>query len=79
MSGFGAINPAIWLFLALLIVSGILMSKNRWWGCFSGVIVGFALIWMGTQDTGQLISEMPIGVAICIYYLICGFIVYKKQ
>ena len=32
---------------------------------------------MGTKDTGQIVSETPIGIIMCIYYLACGIISFK--
>ncbi len=38
------------------------------------------LIYMGTQETGQIINEMPIGIIVFIFYIICGsFIFYKNK
>jgi hypothetical protein len=35
---------------------------------------------MGTQETGQIINEMPIGIIVFIFYIICGsFIFYKNK
>lgn len=78
--GLGAINPAVWFFVALLIISAILMSQNKWWGSILGIVVGITLIYMSTQYTGQPIDiEKPIGIVFCVYYLICGFSLFRKN
>lgn len=79
-SGVGSINPAVWLFIVLLVVSAIFMSKGKWWGSLGGIIVGLVLIYMSTQYTGQVIDiERPIGIAFIVYYLICGIMLYRNK
>lgn len=78
IGSFRAINPFVWVALAMLMISGILMNKKKWWGCILGIFIGILLIYMGTQETGQIVSETPIGIIMCIYYIICGVVSYKK-
>ncbi len=79
-SGFGSINPAAWFFVALLFVAAVLLSKNKWWGALFGVIVGLILIRMSFQYTGQLIDiESPLGIALCLFYVVCGIILFRKR
>ena len=77
-SSFGSINPFVWIALVMLLISGILMDKNKWWGCVPGILIGILLIYMGTKETGQIIKETPFGIAICIYYIMCAVISYKS-
>ena len=65
--------------LLLLFISGMLMNKNKWFGCFLGIIIGIILIYMGTQETGQIIKETPFGIILCLYYIVCGIITYKNS
>ncbi len=75
---FGAINPMVWLCIAFMFISAVLMLKGKWYGCIGGFAVGGILIYMSTKYTGQIIDiEKPLGIILCIYYLICGCIVYK--
>ena len=76
--GFSAVHPVAWVITVLLGASALLMYQNRWWGCLLGVAVGLVFVYMGTRETGQIINESPIGVLVCGYYLICGFISYKS-
>lgn len=78
-SGFGSIHPLAWCFVALLFVSAVLMLKNKWWGCIGGLLTGGVIIYMGTQYTGQVINESPIGIGLCIYFIICGIICYRAR
>ncbi len=79
VSGFGAIHWGAWVCVASLFLSGVLMSSHKWWGCLFGVVVGGILIYMGTQYTGQIINEMPIGIIVSVFYGIIGFYIYKKK
>ena len=72
-SGFGAIHPAAWLCIAMLFMSAVLLAKKNWLGCIPGILVGVILIWMSFQSTGQVIDiEMPLGVALILFYILSG-------
>lgn len=80
ISGIGPISPVVVIWLVLFWASGILLSRNLSWGGLLGILPAIHLIYMGTQDTGQIINEMPIGVSVLIFYIICGgFIFYKGK
>lgn len=69
---------AVWLILFL--TSGILLSKNIFWGSLLGTLPAIHMIYMGTQDTGQIINEIPIGIIVFVFYIICGgFIFFKSK
>lgn len=55
------------------------MENNKWWGCILGIAIGLLLIYMGTQETGQIIKETPFGITMCIYYIVCAFLSYRKS
>ena len=72
-SGFGAIHPAVWLCIAMLFLSEVLMAQKRWFGCIPGILVGVILIWMSFQSTGQVIDiEMPLGIVLILFYILSG-------
>lgn len=77
--GFSSIHPLAWCFVVLLLVSAILMLKNKWWGCIGGLFTGGILIYMGMQYTGQIINESPICIVLCIYYALCGLLCSKQK
>ena len=77
-SGFGAIHPAVWLCIAMLFVSAVLLANKKWLGCIPGILVGVILIWMSFQATGQVIDiEMPLGLALILFYILSGNTVMK--
>ena len=79
VSSFATINPFVWLSLILLFISGLLMNKNKWWGCIFGILIGVLLIYMGSRETGQIIKETPFGIIMCIYYIVCALVSNKKK
>lgn len=74
-----SINPIAWVALFLLLISGILMYLKKWWGSVLGIVVGLLLIYMGLQETGQIIKETLFGVVLIVYYMLCGFISSKDN
>ena len=79
VSFLGSVNSFVWLALLLLLVGAVLLNKNKWWGSIFGILVGCLLIYMGTQETGQIIKETPFGIIMIVYYIICGVVSYKNK
>lgn len=79
LDGTGAIYPVVAVWLALFWIAGVLLSKAMFWGGLFGAIPALHLIYMGTQETGQIISETPIGIVVLLYYAVCIYFVYKKN
>ena len=79
-SGIGAIHPAVWLCIALLFASAILMAKKKWFGCIPGILVGATLICMSFRYTGQIIDiEKPLGIVLILFYILSGLISQKEK
>ena len=74
LSGVKSFEIWVWVLLALMFLSGILLFMKKPWGCLLGVIPGAVFAVMGRYDTGQLINETPIGIALILFYLLCGLI-----
>lgn len=80
IGGIGAISPVVAVWLIFFLTSGILLSKDMFWGGLLGALPAIHLIYMGNQETGQIINEMPIGIIVLIFYIVCGsFIFYKGK
>lgn len=79
-SSIGAISPFVAVWLVLFLTSGILLSKDMFWGGLLGILPAIHLIYMGTQETGQIINEIPIGIIVSVFYVVCSsFIFYKNK
>ena len=73
-SGFGAIHPAVWLCIAMLFVSAVLLDNKKWYGCIPGALVGVLLTWMSFQYTGQVIDiERALGRILIVLYAVYGY------
>lgn len=80
VDSFIRLNPIIWVWLAMLLTSGIFMLNNKWWGCIFGILFGLYLIILGIMSLGhpaKFINEMPFGIMLCIYYGYFGMDLYK--
>jgi hypothetical protein len=71
--------PSVIIWISLFAISGFILSKNYFWGGLFGLFPAIHLMYMGTQDTGQIISETPIGIAIFVFYVGCGYIAYRNN
>lgn len=77
--GIGAVHPIVIVWLALFLAAGVLLSKDKFWGGLFGVIPAAAFIYMGTQTTGQIFNEAPVGIVVLLYYAVCIYCVYKNK
>ncbi len=77
----GPISPMVFVWIGLFATSGILLAKGMFWGGFLGMLPGLYLMYMSTVDTGQVIHiEMPLGIAVVAFYLICGgYVLYRQK
>lgn len=73
------LEPIAYVWLFLIIFTGIAFIKDKWWGCISGILAGIWLIYMDIKVSGQVIKQWPLGLSICIYYLICGIVLFKAK
>ena len=71
-------TPVVWIIDILLILSGLLLCKNKWWGCIFGVVVGVILVYMGLQETGQIFKEYLIGLPLIVFYIVCGIYIANR-
>ncbi|MFI3284400.1 MAG: hypothetical protein R3Y57_04890, partial [Erysipelotrichaceae bacterium] len=79
LSEVNAISTMVIVWLILFWIAGTLLSKSMFWGGLMGIIPAVCFIYMGTQETGQIISETPIGIVVLLYYAICAYCVYRKS
>ena len=78
--GLGMISVKEVMWIALFLISGFLLSKEKVWGCLFGMIPGIVFVWMSTKDTGQVINiELPLGIAIIGFFVECGIGIYRKS
>lgn len=67
------------LLLALL-AGSLLLAKGKSWGSLFGLIPTAVFVYMSTRYTGSTIKmELLVGIALAIFYIICGTVIYKKR
>lgn len=79
LDGIGALHPVVAVWMAMFWIAGVLLNNGMYWGGLFGLIPAVCFIYMGTQETGQIISETPIGIIVLLYYAVCIYLVYKKN
>jgi len=73
--GIGGFQPIAFVYILCPVAAGILLRKDKWWGCLFGVAMGVVLLYMGSQHTGQVIDiEGPMGWGFVIYYTAMGLV-----
>ena len=73
-------SPLWYIWAVLLWLSGFLLTKEKTWGCVLGLFPAVHLMYMSMQYTGQVINiELPLGLITAIYFLACGYVVWKKN
>ena len=76
--GFSVISIEEVAWLVAFFVSGLLLDKGKFLGGAFGLIPAGAFMYMSTRYTGQVINiELPLGIVIAVYYIICSIAVYK--
>ncbi len=80
ISGAGIEVSMVLIWLVCFWASAFLLHKGFFWGGIFGIIPAIHMIYMGTQYTGQVINiEIPLGIALLIFYGILGFCLWKKR
>ena len=80
LTGAGLEMSMILVWLACFWISALLLHKGLFWGGVFGLIPAINMIYMGTQETGQVINiEIPLGIAVFLFYVILGFYIWKKR
>ena len=66
--GFGGFQPIAIVNICLPIAAGILLRKNKWWGCLFGVAMGAVLIFTG------MTAARIAGTVLAVYYIVMGIV-----
>ena len=77
-AGMVSLRQVVWL--ALFLLSGYLLAKGEFWGSVAGLLPAMEFIIMSTRYTGQIASiELPLGIALAVFYAVCGIMVYRNN
>lgn len=75
----GAVQPATIIWLAPFWIAGWLLSQSIYWGGLIGMIPAIYMIYLGSQETGQIINATPMAIVILIYYAGAIYLAYKNS
>lgn len=73
--GVSGFQPIAFAYIILPILAGILLRKNKWWGCFFGIAMGGLLLWSGRNMMVAFIA----GLILVAYYIIMGLTCAASQ
>ena len=76
ISGFKSIAFA---YMGLPIVAGILLRKNKWWGCILGMTMGGLLVYNGMTAQPQVFAGFVAGLILAAYYAAMGLVCAASQ
>jgi hypothetical protein len=71
-------SPLWYVWAVLLWLGGFLLNKGIVWGGLFGLLPAAHILYMSTQNSGQVISEALLGTITAIYVLICMCVVWRK-
>lgn len=66
----------IWIMLTSLWGTGFILSFNKFLGSSLGIIFSI-IVFLNQEELWMPIDLTPYIIAIIIYYLVCGYLVYK--
>ena len=66
--GFGGFQPVAFINISLPILAGVLLRKDKWWGCLFGIALGAVLIF-----TGMTVARI-VGIVLAVYYIAMGIV-----
>ena len=74
------LEPVAYVFCLLLVLSGIILCYNKWWGAVPGIVMGIWLMALDLSTNGpKIIIQWPFGLVIVIYFILCGIVSYKNK
>jgi hypothetical protein len=80
--GFSGFQPIAFVNICLPILAGILLRKNKWWGCLFGGAMGALLIISGMTAQPRVFAGFVAGLILAAYYAAMGLVcaaTNKKQ
>lgn len=77
--GVAGFQPIAFAYILLPIVAGVLLRKNKWWGCLFGIAMGGLLIYNGMTAQPQVFAGFVAGLILAAYYAAMGLICAASQ
>lgn len=77
--GVAGFQPIAFVYILLPIAAGILLRKERWWGCLFGWLMGGTLLYNGITADPQMMIAVVIGFVLIAYYAAMGLVCAASQ
>ena len=77
--GISGLQPIVLLYIGFPVLSGVLLQKNQWWGCFFGAAMGAVLLYSGMTAQPRMTAGIIAGLVLIGYYLLMGLICRISQ
>lgn len=68
--GIGGFQPIAFAYILLPVAAGILLRRNKWWGCFFGIAMGGILLYTGRN----MMIAFVAGLVLAAYYIAMGIV-----
>ena len=72
--GVSGFQPIAFVYILLPIAAGVLLRKEKWWGCVFGVAMGALLIYNGMTAQPKLMVGFAAGMILVGYYAVMGIV-----
>ena len=70
----------ILIWIGCFFLATFFLHKGIFWGAVFGLFPAFHMIYMGTQETGQVINiEIPLGIVLLVFYSVLSIWHWKKR
>ena len=73
--GVSGFQPIAFVYILLPILAGVLLRKDKWWGCIPGIAMGGVLVYSGRDMMIAFIA----GLVLAAYYATMGLICAAGQ
>ena len=72
--GISGFRPIAFMYISLPLAAGILLRKEKWWGCLFGMLMGGILLYNGITAQPQMMFGFVGGLVLAAYYAAMGLV-----
>ena len=77
--GISGFQPIAFVYIIPPILAGVLLRKDKWWGCLFGMTMGALLIYNGMTAQPQVFAGFVAGLILAAYYAAMGLVCAASQ
>lgn len=72
--GIGGFQPIAFAYIGLPVLAGLVLRKEKWWGCFFGIAMGTMLVYTSMRAEPQIMAGFAAGLILAAYYAAMGIL-----